>query len=95
MEELTKIINALVDDGVSLNSDYLTNKEINRVDKFIDDLYKHLKYCENSEHYRKNENFAINACKGLRNGFRSYIESLRMKIKNRETVPNWYIQNKL
>lgn len=64
----------------SLNSDYLTEKEIKRAEKFIFDLY--------------GMNGHLGYQLGEYNSFKSYVESLKYKIEKRENIPFWYINNK-
>jgi len=83
MKLTIKEVDELTNVWSSLNQDYLTEKEIERSHKFIDDLY--------------NEKIPFHSGRKLNdfNGFKQYIDSLKLKIKNRENIPNWYIQNKL
>lgn len=79
IKEVDEITNVFV----SLNDDYLTEKEINRSHKFIDFLYNE-KLSKWGSSRKLNEY----------NGFKQYIESLKAKINKRKNIPNWYIQNK-
>ena len=47
------------------------------------------------EMYAQHPEWAIKACSAIINGCENYLNSLRLKIKKRENIPNWYIQNKI
>ena len=95
METLNQIIENLAGKVGSLNYDYLTEKELDRSQKFLEDLSRKEKYMEIKQIYIDHPDLAIKNCSGLINGLKSYIDSLQIKIKQRENIPNWYIQNKL
>ena len=74
-------IDNLVNRSSSLNYDYLTHKELNRIDKFVKTLYM-----DQIPDSRRLSEY---------NGFTQYVESLQKKIESRKNIPIWYIQNKI
>lgn len=95
MKNVDEIIEKMAGELSSLNYDFLTDKELNRADKFLTDLRKKSEYLDKNKIYVEHPEWAIKRCAELINGLKSYLESLRIKIKKREGIPNWYIQNKL
>lgn len=79
----------------SLNHDFLTEKELTRADKFLTDLSNKNKYMDGNKMYIDHPEWAVKNCSGIINGLKSYIDSLKIKTKQREKIPNWYIMNKL
>ena len=95
MKNIDEIIEKMAGELGSLNYDYLTEKELDRADKFLSDLSNKSKYMDGNQMYIEHPEWAVKNCAGIINGLRSYIDSLKVKIKQRENIPNWYSMNKL
>ena len=95
MKNIDEIIEKMAGELSSLNDDYLTEKELNRADKFLQDLSVKSKNFDENKMYIAHPDWAIKDCKGLINGFKNYLDSLKFKIKQREKINNWYAMNKL
>ena len=95
MEKIDEIIEEMAIKLSSLNYDFLTEKELDRTDKFFSDLSDKNKNMDGNQMYVNHPDWAVKNCSGLINGLRSYLDSLKIKIAKRENTPNWYIQNKL
>ena len=95
MQKIDEIIEEMAIKLSSLNYDFLTEKELDRTDKFLSDLSDKNKNMDGNQMYVNHPDWVVKNCSGLINGLRSYLDSLKIKIAKRENIPNWYIQNKL
>ena len=95
MKTIQEIINELANKFSSLNYDYLTEKELDKTEKFLDSLERSKVFVNNNPMYLSHPDWAIKLCIGTTNSLKSYLKSLKLKIKKRKDIPNWYIQNKL
>jgi len=95
MKNIDLILEKMAGELSSLNYDFLTEKELNRAHRFLQDLSTRSKSMKNNQMFLDRPEWAEKHCSDIINGLRSYLDSLKLKIKKRETIPNWYIQNKL
>lgn len=95
MKNINEIIEEKYKQLSSLDPDLLTEKEIDMVNKFLEDVNQKVESNGKFSIYKNKPEYHIQSCTALLNGFDAYLQSLKIKTKNRENIPNWYVMNKI